>query len=183
MIGGPAHRRMLTMTAVSRAALLHDDPHASTGPLHIELRFTLSLPPEKVFDLVANRLPEWFSAIHAVSWDHSRSTHGAQQAGACSERSCDFGGKKLKEVMVSWEQGRRYSYRADLANSTMKMPLSNHLGSFELEPVAEGTQVTWRQYFTPAWFMPGAMLRWQMRERMMKPAVEKLMAVHGGRWR
>lgn len=169
------------MTAAPRAALLHDD-HAPTGPLQIELLFTLSLPAGEVFDLVANRLPEWFSAIHAVSWDHGRSTQGGQRAGACSERSCDFGGKRLKEVMVTWEPGRRYSYRANLANSTLKMPLSAHLGSFELEPVAAGTRVTWRQHFTPAWFMPAALLRWQMRDRLMKPAIEKLLAAHGGRW-
>jgi hypothetical protein len=64
----------------------------------------------------------------------------------------------------------------------MKMPLEDHLGSFDSEPVEGGCRVTWRQHFRPRWFMPGAMLRWQMREKMMRPAVEKLLAKYGGRW-
>ncbi len=163
------------MTAIPPAPALH-------GPLQIELQFTLALPPDRVFDLVANRLPEWVTGIHAVTWDHQASTAGSGLAGACSERSCDFGGKQLREVMVAWEPGRRYTYRADLARSTLKLPLHDHLGSFELTPAAGGTRVTWRQYFRPAWFVPAAMLRWQMRDRLMKPAVERLLEAWGGAW-
>ncbi len=163
-------------------------PHATTfpaapaSPLQIELNFVLNIPVELAFDLMAHRLNEWFTAIHAITWDHSRSVRGTQAPGACSERSCDFGGKALREVIVSYEPGRRYTYQADMARSTMKMPLENHLGSFDFEPVEGGCRVTWRQHFTPKWFMPGAMLRWQMRDKMMRPAVEKLIAKHGGRW-
>jgi hypothetical protein len=155
---------------------------APTSPLQIELVFDLKLPPEQGFDLVAHRLPEWFSTIHRVSWDHSRSTAGKSQVGACSERTCDFGGKALREVIHAYEPGRRYTYSADLDRSEMKMPLTEHFGSFEVSPTQEGCRVTWRQHFKPKWFAPGAMLRWQMRDKMMKPAVAKLIAAHGGAW-
>jgi|GEM_PF-2196387 len=149
------------------------------SPLQIELRFDLEVAPAVAFDLVANRLPEWFSTIHSVQWDHSKSTTGPSTAGACSERTCNFGGKVLREVIISFKPGRGYTYRADLGRSSMKMPLEGHFGSFELEAIGTGTRVTWRQYFKPKWFVPGAMLRWQMRDKMMRPAIEKLLALSG----
>jgi len=155
---------------------------APTSPLQIELVFDLQTPPERGFDLVANRLSEWFSAIHRVTWDHSRSTGGQGQLGACSERTCAFGGKALREVIRAYEPGRRYTYSADLERSELKMPLTEHFGSFEVAPVEGGCRITWRQYFKPRWFVPGAMLRWQMRDKLMKPAVEKLLGAHGGAW-
>lgn len=157
-------------------------PASAAAPLQIELRFRLDLPPAEVFDLVANRLPEWFGAIHAVRWDHSRSSRGAGVPGACSARVCDFGGKTLREEMVSFEPGRRYTYRADLERSQMKMPLLDHLGSFDLAPVAGGTAVTWRQHFRGRWYAPAPLLRWQMRDRWMRPAVQGLIEKHGGAW-
>ncbi len=167
------------MTALAAPLTQLDHP---TSPLQIELSFELNLPAAEAFDLMAHRLDEWFTQIHAVSWDHSRSVRGANTHGACSERSCDFGGKSLREVIVSYEPGRRYSYRADMARSEMKMPLEDHFGSFDFAPVDSGTRITWRQHFTPRWFVPGAMLRWQMRDKMMKPAVERLLSKYGGRW-
>ncbi len=142
------------------------------GPLQIELRFRLALPPAETFDLVANRLPEWFGAIHSVRWDDARST-----------RVCNIGGKSLCEEIVSFEEGRRYTYRADMDRSEMKMPLQDHLGSFEIaDAAAGGSDVRWQQYFRPRWYMPAAMLRWQMRDRMMRPAVDALLAKYGGEW-
>lgn len=156
-------------------------PVVPTSPLQVELKFLLDVTPAEAFDLVANRLPEWFEAIHSVTWDHTKSTH-AGVMGACSERSCDFGGKALKEVIASYEAGRQYAYRVDLERSEMKMPLEDHLGVFEVAARGPQTLVTWRQYFRPRWFVPGAMLRWQMGSRMMRPAVERLIAKHGGQW-
>lgn len=155
---------------------------AAVGPLQVELKFVLGVTPAEAFDLMANRLPEWFGAIHSVSWDHSRSKSGGSTAGSCSERVCDFGGKALREVIDVWEPGRRYTYRADLARSEMKMPLEDHLGSFEFSAAQGGCLVVWRQYFRAKWFVPAVMLRWQMRERMMRPAVESLLNKLGGRW-
>lgn len=152
------------------------------SPLQVELRFFLRLPPGEAFDLVSRRLPEWFHLIHAVTWDHSRSTAGRGAAGACSERVCDFGGKALREVIASWEEGRSYAYRVDLQRSQLRMPLEDHLGTFQVEPRGGGSLVTWRQHFRPRWFVPGFLLRWQMGSRLMRPAVERLLARHGGRW-
>lgn len=168
------------MNAVARPAA--PIAAAPESPLQIELTFVLAISTDQAFDLMANRLNEWFTAIHAVTWDHSQSVRGGHTAGACSERSCDFGGKALREIIVTWEPGRRYSYRADMARSEMKMPLDDHLGSFDFEPVDGGCRVTWRQHFRPKWFVPGPMLRWQMRDRMMRPAVEKLLVKYGGHW-
>jgi hypothetical protein len=142
----------------------------------------LELPTEEVFDLVTNRLGEWFSAVHAVTWNHAKSTRGPGTLGACSERVCDFGGKTLVEDILELEPGRRYAYSADMSRSQMKMPLREHLGTFDVEPDGGGSVVTWRQYFRPLWFVPGAMLRWQMRDKMMRPAVDGLVEKYGGEW-
>lgn len=155
---------------------------AAPAPLQIELRFRLALPAEEVFDLVSARLPEWFSAIHSVRWNHDKSARGAGRLGACSERVCDFGGKSLVERIVAVEPGRSYAYSVDMTRSQMKMPLRDHLGSFELTPRADGTEITWRQHFRALWFAPTFLLRWQMRDKMMRPAVGALIAKHGGGW-
>lgn len=155
---------------------------ATEAPLQIELRFRVHRSAAETFDLVTTRLPEWFGAIHEVRWDHTRSTRGPGKIGACSERACDFDGKLLREEIVSFEPGRRYAYRVDFARSEMKMPLADHLGVFEVEPHERGAVVTWRQHFRARWYVPAALLRWQMRDKMMRPAVENLLARFGGAW-
>lgn len=167
------------MTALVSPAAPVAVPHLA--PLQIELRFIVKKPPHEVFALVSTRLAEWFTAIHAVTWDHARSTQPGA-VGACSERTCDFAGKALLETIVEWEAGRWYAYRVEMDRSEMKMPLEDHLGSFEVNPVDGGSLVTWRQHFRPKWFVPGFMLRWQMGQRMMRPAVERLFQQHGGEW-
>lgn len=62
------------------------------------------------------------------------------------------------------------------------MPLVDHLGSFEVQPDEGHSVVVWRQHFRARWFVPAAMLRWQMRDHMMRPAVDALIARCGGRW-
>lgn len=151
-------------------------------PLQIELRFRLDVPPDAAFELVTTRLSEWFTAIHAVTWNHERSESGAGTLGACSERVCDFGGKTLVENIVSVEPGRRYAYSADMPRSQMKMPLRDHLGTFEVERSERGSVIVWRQHFRALWFVPTAMLRWQMRDKMMRPALDSLIKKYGGEW-
>ncbi len=152
------------------------------GPLQIELRFELAISPAVAFDLVTNRLPEWFGAIHGVSWDHAQSKRGPGTPGPCSERVCDFNGKALREEIVTFEQDRSYTYRVRMDRSEMKMPLQDHLGSFVIEATPRGCAITWQQHFRARWYVPSAMLRWQMRDRMMRPAVEALIAKYGGAW-
>lgn len=150
------------------------------APLQIELEFRLAVPPAVAFDLVTTRLAEWFSAIHAVTWNHERSVRGAGTLGACSERVCDFGGKSLVETIVELEPGRRYAYSVDMSRSQMKMPLRDHRGTFDVVADGDGSVITWRQHFRALWFVPAAMLRWQMRDKMMRPALAALIAKHGG---
>jgi uncharacterized protein YndB with AHSA1/START domain len=152
------------------------------APVQIELVFRLGLPPDEAFDLVSNRLPEWFGAIHSVRWDHSRSTRGSNAPGPCSERVCDFGGKALHEEIVAFEPGRRYACRANMERSQMKMPLYDHLATFDVEADGGDSVITWRQHFRARWFAPAPLVRWQMRDRMMRPAVDSLLARHGGAW-
>ena len=168
--------------ATSPAPAVSAPASASGSPLQIELAFRLACSPELAFSLVTQRLPEWFSAIHAVRWDHAASHAGSGQLGVCSQRTCDFNGKALKEEIVEYVPGVRYAYRVDLAASEMKMPIRDHLGTFEVAADGSGTKVTWRQYFRAAWYVPAAMLRWQMRDKMMRPAVEELLRQHGGNW-
>lgn len=153
-----------------------------SSPLQIELRFLLDVSPAEAFDLVAHRIPEWFGGIHTVEWDHSRSDRGAGNVGACSERVCDFSGQALREVIRSYEPGRRYTYSVDLDRSEMKMPILDHLGAFSVEEHDGKALVVWQQHFRAKWFAPTALLRWQMRDSMMRPAVEALMKKVGGRW-
>ena len=157
----------------------HPRPRA---PLQVEFRFRLNLPPSEAFGLVSVRLPEWFQRIHAVSWNHTRSNGGQDTLGSSSERVCNFDGKNLIETIVDFEPGRRYSYRVDMARSEMKLPLRDHLGVFEVEPSGAGSLVTWRQYFRLFWFVPGPLLRWQMRDRLMRPSVSGLLQKYGGEW-
>lgn len=159
-----------------------DTTLGAEAPVQIELRFLVHRSAAETFDLVTTRLPEWFGAIHEVRWDHSRSRQGPGEVGACSERVCTFDGKLLREEIVSYEPGRRYGYRVDLDRSELKMPLTDHLGTFEVEPHELGAVVTWRQRFRARWFVPTALLRRQMRETMMRPAVESLFARFGGGW-
>jgi hypothetical protein len=157
-------------------------PQAVQAPLQIEFRLRLNLPPTEAFELVTVRLGEWFTAIHAVTWNHSKSTRGVDTLGACSERVCNFDGKALVEKIVEFEPGRSYAYSADMQRSEMKMPLRDHLGRFEVVPDAIGSVVIWRQYFRPQWFVPAALLRWQMRDKMMRPALAVLIRKYGGEW-
>lgn len=168
----------------SPAHLIHAAAPAAQpdSPLQIELRFYLDLPPAEAFDLVAHRLTEWFTLIHEVRWDHTRSSAGREAPGACSERVCQLGGKALREVITEYQPGRRYAYRADLARSELKMPMEDHLGTFEVTPIGNQSLVTWRQHFRARWYMPAAMLRWQLGTRMMRPAVQRLIDRFGGRW-
>lgn len=156
---------------------------APTAPLQIALRFRLERPPAEAFELVSTRLSEWFQLIHGITWNHARSTRGPATVGACSERVCDFGGKALVEAIVAYEPGRRYSYRVDLRRSELKMPITDHLGVFAVEPAPTGgSVVAWDTYFRGRWFMPAALPRWQMRAKLMRPAVDRAIAMYGGAW-
>ncbi len=155
----------------------------TSAALQIELRFHLRLPPTDAFDMVTFRLPEWFGQIDQVTWDNARSERGPAEAGVCSTRACVIGGKVLYEDIAAFEAGRLYAYRADMARSTMKMPIRDHLGMFEVEAADGGSLVTWRQYFRPPFWPLGAVVRWYMRDRMMRPAVKALLTKHGGAFR
>ncbi len=156
---------------------------SSTAPLQIALRFQLDRPPAETFELVSTRLADWFRRIHGVTWNHARSTRGAATIGACSERVCDFGGKQLVEEIVEFEAGRRYSYRIDFARSQLKMPMVDHLASFAVSAAdGGGGVVDWHTHFHARWFVPAALLRWQLRDKLMRPAVDDAIRSYGGRW-
>lgn len=153
------------------------------APLQIKLRFHVQIPSREAFDLVAIRLPEWFGRIREIRWDNTASERGPSQVGACSSRACSIDGKVVHEEIVSFKPGRSYAYRADMRRSTMKMPIRDHLGTFDVEDDDGGCTVTWRQYFrAPIWPL-GAVIRWYMRDRLMRPAVKGLISKVGGQMR
>lgn len=173
------------MNLTSDSSPPHDSPSdlPLEAPLQIELVFRLHVPADEAFELVSTRLTEWFAKIHDVRWQSPRTSPGPAGPGGCTERVCAFDGKDLVETIVAWSPGRSYAYAVDMNRSAMKMPLARHLGTFDV--VDEGSnlsRVTWRQHFVPRWFVPGGLLRWQMRDKMMRPAVEALLATRGGEW-
>lgn len=169
------------MSTLASSPLASSLPRA---PLQVSLQFRLDVPPAEAFELVSIRLHEWFRKIHAVDWNHARSKRGAAMVGECSERICDFDGKSLVEEITEFQPGRRYAYRIDMARSEMKMPITDHLGTFLVEPApnGRGSVITWHQYFRAKWFVPAAMLRWQMRDKLMRPAVDQAIKQYGGSW-
>lgn len=153
----------------------------ATAPLQIELRFDLDVSTAEAFDILAFRLPEWFGAIHKVTYDNTASQNGPETVGACSSRVCAMGRKHLVEEIVWFAPGKGYSYRADMGRSSMKMPISEHLGTLEIEANGKRSRVIWRQYFrAPVWPF-GVLVRWYMRERMMRPALRVMFRKYGGR--
>lgn len=149
------------------------------APLQIELRFQLNLSRPRAFELFVYRLPEWFGAVHKVSFDNARSERGPSEVGACSTRVCSMGSKALVEEIVALEPGRGYAYSADLGRSTMKMPIRDHLGTLDIEDANGLSIVTWRQYFRSIWPV-SPLIRWYMRDRLMKPALRVLFQKYGG---
>lgn len=164
-------------------AIAHRDTSlpSVTAPLQIELRFEVELPPAATFDLLAVRLPEWFQSIHQVTYDNSASVRGPHEIGARSTRQCAIGRKTLVEEIVSYEPGRVYSYRVDMQRSSMKMPIRAHLGRFAIDGDGTRSTVTWQQYFHGPMWPLSTIIRWYMRERMMRPAIAVLHAKFGGR--
>lgn len=175
----------MTMTTdrTSRGSAVAGEPVAiaakANAPLQIELRFQLNLPRSQVFELFVHRLPEWFGAIHQVSFDNAHSGRGPTEVGVCSTRLCSMGSKTLVEEIVAFEPGRRYAYKADLGRSTMKMPINEHLGTIDIEDANALSVVTWRQYFRAIWPLT-ELIRWYMRDRLMKPALRVLFQKYGG---
>lgn len=157
-------------------------PAKRSPRLQFELVFRLNVTQAEAFDLLSTRMPEWFSAIHGVRWNHEKSISGPGALGACSERVCDFGGRGLVETIVAFKPGRHYAYSVDMDRSEMKMPLFDHLGTVDVSAITGGSRIVWRQHFRPRWFVPAAMLRWQMRDKMMRPAIQTLIDRFGGAW-
>ncbi|PIU01064.1 MAG: hypothetical protein COT74_00740 [Bdellovibrionales bacterium CG10_big_fil_rev_8_21_14_0_10_45_34] len=151
------------------------------SPLQIEVKFLTELSRSKTFDLVTIDIPKWFSHVHEVKWNHANSENGPSQIGACSERECAIDGKILTEEIVEYVQDQKYSYHADLSRSTLKMPIRNHFGSFTVDAAEYGSLVVWRQYYQVPFWPLASIIRWYMRDKMMKPAVRNLINNFGGK--
>lgn len=151
----------------------------TAAPLQIVLMARLDLAPEKTFELVSRELPQWVAQIPHVAWDNSQSAT-AGQCGAGSVRQCAFGKDHVVELIRFWQEGRLYAYSADPEKSTAPFPIKDHLGVFVVESDGHGgSLLTWRQYFNGKFSLLAPLARFGMR-RIMKPALQKLIAQHGG---
>lgn len=151
----------------------------TAAPLQIVMMARLDLAPEKTFELVSRQLPQWVAQIPHVAWDNSHSAT-AGQCGTGSVRQCAFGKDQVVEHIRFWQEGSLYAYSADPDKSTAPFPIKNHLGVFIIESDGQGgSLLTWRQYFNRKFSLLAPMAGFGMR-RIMKPALQKLVAQHGG---
>lgn len=167
------------------------------SPLQIELVAEFDAPPAEVFHWMTYRLPEWFAQIDEVAYDNAASLHdegavakGAATGGAVaggivgegSVRTCGMGKNAVVEVMTEFVPGVSYRYKTDADRTTLKMPIRNHEGSIHVTPGADDdtSVVTWKQFYVPPRGPLGRFIRWNMREKMMRPGLVKLSKQLGG---
>lgn len=157
------------------------------SPLQIELVAEFDAPPAEVFHWMTYRLPEWFAQIDDVAYDNAASLHDESSVaegavGAGSVRTCGMGKNAVVEVMTEFVPGVSYRYQTDADRTTLKMPIRNHEGSILVTPGADDdtSVVTWKQYFVPPRGPLGRFIRWNMREKMMRPGLVKLSSQLGG---
>lgn len=157
------------------------------APLQIELVAEFDAPPAEVFHWMTYRLPDWFSQIDDVAYDNaaSRGDDGSDDedsVGEGSVRTCGMGKNAVVEVMTAFVPGESYRYQTDAERTTLKMPIRNHEGSVLVTPGTDDSTsvVTWRQYFVPPRGPLGRFIRWNMREKMMRPGLVELSSQLGG---
>lgn len=150
------------------------------SPLQVVVMANLKVPPEKAFDLVARDLPSWFEGIPSVEWNHDGSKN-KNTFGEGSTRKCQFNGDLLVENINFWDEGHIYSYSAKMDQSTVSMPIYDHLGLFIVESDKKGGSiVTWRQYFKKKFHMMSPIMNWYMRTKMMEPNLQNIVNKYGG---
>jgi uncharacterized protein YndB with AHSA1/START domain len=106
----------------------------------LELRFTVSCPPDHAFDVWAERTSLWWPHGHSVSGEPDLTvTFEPRAGGRIYERTPDGAEHDWGEV-VAWEPPRRLAYlwhlRFDRADAT-EVEIT-----FEREPAGDGTAVT-----------------------------------------
>lgn len=150
------------------------------SPLQVVVMAHVKAPPEKTFDLVARDFPAWFEGIPSIEWDHAKSAH-KNTYGEGTIRKCQFNSDLLVENINYWDECRMYSYSALMDQSTVSMPVYDHLGVFIVESDTQGGSIiTWRQYFKKKFHIMSPMMTWYMRTKMMEPNLQNIVDKYGG---
>jgi hypothetical protein len=154
-------------------------PAASTftsAPLRNRLRIQLNQPLEAVWSLVGNpsRLPEYSAGLARVE-------SKADSRGACTEYVCHFKPRaEGEEGIVDRNVIRWYEPNVGYASTAQAdnvFGLTNDLNFISAEPSAEGTLVTWEEYYEAADL---AMMRAEY-DAAFADIAERLIARFGGR--
>ena len=123
----------------------------------------IAAPPEKVWDVLANRQEEWWCP---APW-RARVVHQDRRAGgACDMAMFGPNGEEmnLRGIYLAWEEGRRF-VTTDAVNGDLEPAGPFMIGIWEIAPEGDGTRYTararhWTEQakeqheamgFTPGW--------------------------------
>lgn len=130
--------------------------------LHTASTRDIAASPSRIWELLGDEfatIGTWASTIAS-----SRASDGARAPGLGSRRVCEVPGfGETREEIVEWEEGRRLAYSAEA--DRLPSFVSDFLGSFELLPTSDGTEVTQTIRATLSGWRgraAGPMMRWQM---------------------
>ena len=133
--------------------------------------------PSVVFAKLADHagLNKWVPMInHPVEVNHADS-NTPNQNDAGTVRVCKFGGDKLTETIMHWEEGVSYAYSVKPDKNS---PAIDHLGLFTVESDGNGgSLVQWRQYFNPKPYSLKAKMMPLMMGMVMAKALKNLKKV------
>lgn len=150
------------------------------APLRVQRQAIINLPPDKLFKKTFIDLPEWFSIVDSMSYDHSKSENGVGKPGAGSTRKCLSGNKHLAEKIHAYKHNKYYAFSVNKETSTYKLPIKNHLGAFLIEDKGNGKSLmTWRAYLdaNPAILSPVLPIKLG---GLVDKGLDKLIALYGG---
>lgn len=151
------------------------------APLQIEMSLRLNISQEKAFQLVFRDLDTWFKQIDKIEWKNAESQGGANTPGLNSVRVCGFDGNQLYEDIVYYDAPRAYGYVIDLNKSTASFPVKNPLGMFLVQATGENESIlTWRQYFNRKFHPAALLIKFMVKNILMKKNLRRLIDTHGG---
>lgn len=131
---------------------------------HIDRSHTLDASPDAVWAVLGRFMH--INAFAPAVTKVDALTAGSDDVG--SKRRCHFdnGGSMVEEV-TDWQEGRGYRIRGSELDP---MPLTILTAEIRIEPVRDGTKVTWSTAFQVKYGLFG----WLLGQAMMKPMMGKV---------
>lgn len=149
-------------------------------PAQVAIGFYLKLPPEDAFKLLSVDLPKWINAIPSIEWDY-RQSKSQNKMDVGTQRTCAFGKDKAHENIIEYQYPSYYAYQIDFDKSTMKMPISDHLGIFRVSADNKGGSIcSWEQRFNKKRHPLSPILNFMMQNFVLKKFVKNLVKQHQG---